>query len=167
MEVSGESHAPAVSPAGKNLGTHRIGWVGPRVDLEVLKKRNASYPYPDAKPEPSSLVTIPTALPRLLTSNRNCQSSTFSSCDKFTHTPFRLLFGAEGGRRNQGFILYSQFGLLRYWMLLSPVWVSHPLQASHKCNTFKNVTYLEYIAYIQTWIKLKLPLCTPWKSIWE
>jgi len=42
MEVSGQLHAPAALPTGKDpLVTHWIeGWMGPRAGLEAVVKRN-------------------------------------------------------------------------------------------------------------------------------
>ena len=49
---------------GKEPGTNWIGgWEGPRADLDVLETRKISFPYRHSKPEPSSPVAIPTALP--------------------------------------------------------------------------------------------------------
>jgi hypothetical protein len=49
---------------GKEPGTNWIGgWEGPRADLDVLETRKISFPYRHLKPEPSSPVAVPTALP--------------------------------------------------------------------------------------------------------
>lgn len=49
MEVSGHLHTPAVSPPGKNPGTHsRDDCVGPRGGLNVLQTGKTSCPYPDS-----------------------------------------------------------------------------------------------------------------------
>jgi len=54
--VSGQINAPADLPQRKNSGAHWIGSsAGPRVPLDLLKKRLISCPYRDSKPSPSSL----------------------------------------------------------------------------------------------------------------
>ena len=51
MEVSGQHHAPAVLPRGKDSGIHFLGsWVEPRVGLEVLGKEETLLPLPEFKP---------------------------------------------------------------------------------------------------------------------
>jgi hypothetical protein len=57
MEVSGQLHAPAALPKGKQPpGTHWIGgWVGPRAGLDAVKKGKilplpALHDLPTAKP---------------------------------------------------------------------------------------------------------------------
>jgi len=46
MEVSGQHHAPAVLPSGKNPTTHWIrGWVGHRAGLGILVKREIPFAY--------------------------------------------------------------------------------------------------------------------------
>jgi hypothetical protein len=50
-----ELHDSADSPPGKNPGMHSLeGWVGPAAGLEVLEKREISYPYRDSSPGPPS-----------------------------------------------------------------------------------------------------------------
>jgi len=44
MEVSGQLHAPAALPPGKEPVTHWIGgWVGPRAVLDAVVKRNGAF----------------------------------------------------------------------------------------------------------------------------
>ena len=48
MEVSGQLHAPAALPPGKNLITHWIGsWVGPSAGMDVKEKEELPYLYRD------------------------------------------------------------------------------------------------------------------------
>lgn len=39
MEMSGHHHAPSAFTSGKNLCTHLIGLVGPKISLDVLKRK--------------------------------------------------------------------------------------------------------------------------------
>jgi len=47
MEVSGQLHATAALPPGKQPRTHRTeGWVGPRPGLDAVTKRKKSLSLP-------------------------------------------------------------------------------------------------------------------------
>jgi hypothetical protein len=61
MEVSGQLHAPAALPPGKDPpGTRWIGgWVGPRAVLEAVVKRN--IPSPLRKSNPRTPIVQPVA----------------------------------------------------------------------------------------------------------
>jgi hypothetical protein len=51
MEVSGQLHAPAFLPHGKNPGTYLIGgWVGFRAVLDTVVKRKTPSPCRESKP---------------------------------------------------------------------------------------------------------------------
>jgi hypothetical protein len=52
MDVSGQLHAPAALPPGKeHSGTHWIGgWVGPRAILDAVVKRKIPSPRRDSNP---------------------------------------------------------------------------------------------------------------------
>jgi hypothetical protein len=55
MEVSGQLHARADLPPGKELGTHWIGgWVGLRAGLDAGMRRKIPAPYRDSNPRLSS-----------------------------------------------------------------------------------------------------------------
>jgi len=48
MKVSGQLHAPAALPAGKNLGTHCIGgWVGPESRSWWFRELKHFFPLPE------------------------------------------------------------------------------------------------------------------------
>jgi len=52
MEVSGQLHVPAAVPPGEIApGTHWFGgWVGPRVGLDTVVKRQIPSPCRDSNP---------------------------------------------------------------------------------------------------------------------
>jgi hypothetical protein len=56
MEARGQVHAPATLLMGKKIGTHWLGdWVGTKVGLDVLEKKEIPYCWRDLNPGPSSL----------------------------------------------------------------------------------------------------------------
>jgi hypothetical protein len=58
MKVTGQPHAPAALPRGKNMGTYSIGgWIGSRAGLDVSEKRKISFPYHESKPESIKIVS--------------------------------------------------------------------------------------------------------------
>jgi hypothetical protein len=70
MEVSGQLHAPASLPSGKELGTYSVqGQVDSRAGLDTVAKTRNPYPVPARNRtsiiQPISLVTILAELPRL------------------------------------------------------------------------------------------------------
>ena len=73
MQVSGQLHAPASLPPGKNPRTHLIrGWVSPRAGLGVAVEQTNLLPPTDIwtpKRPAQSLVAIQTTLLRLLHAN--------------------------------------------------------------------------------------------------
>jgi hypothetical protein len=70
MEVSGQFHAPAALPSGKqDPGTHWTrGCVGPRTGLDAMEKGKTSSHYRGIEPRPSTSATTPTEL--YVTENR-------------------------------------------------------------------------------------------------
>jgi hypothetical protein len=65
VRVSGQLHARAALPPGKNFRTHKIGrWVGPRVDLGCFRENKILCPCLNSKPGPSGpwVVALPTLL---------------------------------------------------------------------------------------------------------
>jgi hypothetical protein len=67
MELSGQLHAQATSPSGRNPSTHWIGrWVGPRTGLTAVARKKDPSPRRKSSHSPArSLVTALTELPRL------------------------------------------------------------------------------------------------------
>jgi hypothetical protein len=65
MEVSGQLHALAALPPGKDPGTHWIGgWVGPRAVLDPVVKRK--IPNPSRESNPRTPIVQPVLLLLLL-----------------------------------------------------------------------------------------------------
>jgi hypothetical protein len=60
MEMSGQLHAPAALPPGQtDPGTHFIvGWIDPRVDLNVLQKGKISCSCLEFNPDSSVVILI-------------------------------------------------------------------------------------------------------------
>jgi hypothetical protein len=52
MEVSGQLHAPAALPPGKDPGPHwRGGWVSPRAVLDAVVERKIPSPRRESNPK--------------------------------------------------------------------------------------------------------------------
>jgi hypothetical protein len=83
MKVSGQLHAPAAPPLGRDPGKNltRV-WVGPRAGLDAVTKRK-NYPYSCRESHPSrptqNAVIVPINKPKLFLRRKNENLQTESS----------------------------------------------------------------------------------------
>jgi hypothetical protein len=61
MQVNRQFHAKAALPLGKDAHvTHwRGGWIGSRVGLDVVKKRNISWPHKESNTDSKVVSQLP------------------------------------------------------------------------------------------------------------